>query len=173
VRPLTPPAPDAASRRTPFSPLTTHTPPRAPRGHRREAPRLCSYVESMPVRSLQPPWRPADSRGRYFRCGMAACVLAFAVFGLPACASSDRSGQPRPPGLLAEGRVVFAASCVGCHTLRGNDTQASGGDLGFGYLTQGQIESFTRIMPVHPTLSRASIAAVAKYVAAVQQSHSR
>ncbi len=63
------------------------------------------------------------------------------------------------------GRAVFQRACSGCHTLTGHDTPVAGGDLGAGRLTAAQVESFARVMPVHPRLTRAQMRAVASYVA--------
>ena len=102
---------------------------------------------------------------------IATLVLGVSALGLSACGTSTQHGRHQPSRQLVEGRKIFSADCGGCHTLTGHDTQAPGGDLGVAHLTAAQVASFARIMPVHPSLSRASILAVAAYVARMEKGH--
>jgi mono/diheme cytochrome c family protein len=65
-------------------------------------------------------------------------------------------------GPSVSGRAVFSRACANCHTLTGHDTNVDGGDLAVGRLSVREVESFTRIMPVH--LSRDELRAVSRYV---------
>ena len=76
-------------------------------------------------------------------------VLAFAFVGC--------GGKPL-------GDRVFKSRCAGCHTVTGHDTSADGGDLAIGTMSLDDVQSFARIMPVHPRLTRSEIHAVAAYV---------
>ena len=97
-------------------------------------------------------------------------MIGVFALALSACgASSSQDAKYRQARQLAIGRKVFSASCADCHTLKGHDTRAPAGDLGLGHLNERQVASFVRIMPVQPPLSRASIAAVAAYVAGAQK----
>jgi len=76
-------------------------------------------------------------------------VLAFALAGC--------GGRPL-------GKRVFETRCADCHTLTGRDAPVDGGDLALGSLSVSDVESFARIMPVRPRLTRAELHAVATYV---------
>jgi mono/diheme cytochrome c family protein len=66
-----------------------------------------------------------------------------------------------------KGRALFSQSCSGCHTLTGDDTRTTGGDLAIADLSIGDIASFIRVMPVR--LTTAQVDAVAVYVHAAEQ----
>ncbi|HEY8724905.1 MAG TPA: c-type cytochrome [Gaiellaceae bacterium] len=105
---------------------------------------------------------------------MAVLVLGVIALTLSACGTSPPQNAKDPQSRqLAAGSKIFSASCAGCHSLTGRDTHAPGGDLGLAHLNERQVASFARIMPVHPPLSRASIVAVAAYVARAQKSDTR
>jgi len=100
---------------------------------------------------------------------VAAVVLAISALGLSACGGATQQGRHQQARRPVEGRTIFSVYCARCHTLTGHDSQAPAGDLGFGRLTEDQVASFARIMPVARSLSRSNILAVAAYVARFQR----
>jgi mono/diheme cytochrome c family protein len=82
----------------------------------------------------------------------ALALTAAAVAVLAGCGGHDR----------VSGRHVFETSCAGCHA----GAHPVGGDLRDMRMSAADVASFARVMPVHPRLTAAEIAAVAAYVAA-------
>jgi hypothetical protein len=83
---------------------------------------------------------------------------SIAVLVLPGC--GGRAGAQRTT--LQRGRAVFASACANCHTAIGRDSRAPGGDLAVAKLSERDIASFVRVMPVR--LSQADVHAVSAYV---------
>ena len=65
---------------------------------------------------------------------------------------------------IVRGRHVFQSRCAGCHSADGREHRTDGGDLAAGRLSQRDLVSFTRVMPVRPALDRADTTAVAAYL---------
>lgn len=82
-------------------------------------------------------------------------------------------GASRPSAAL--GRQVFASSCSVCHGLSGAESaRKQGGDLAAFTMSEAQLESETRVMPVvHRPLSDAEVRAVSQYVLGVQRAYAR
>ena len=71
---------------------------------------------------------------------------------------------------MREGASVFATSCQGCHaTTPAAAARRHRDDISAYRFTVGQIESFARVMPVHPPVRGRRLRAVAAYVAALQR----
>ena len=66
---------------------------------------------------------------------------------------------------VARGHALFVAKCARCHTASGHESGTSGGDLVRSHLGTADLESFARVMPVKPPLTRDQAADVAAYVA--------
>jgi len=79
------------------------------------------------------------------------------------------SGPARLAADNAAGARIFKSACAGCHTLTGHDTHSDGGDLGLLPGTIAEVESFARIMPVHPRLTPTNVAIVATYIVGVER----
>jgi mono/diheme cytochrome c family protein len=71
---------------------------------------------------------------------------------------------------LRHGRLIFARSCAGCHTLAGRESGAVGGDLVNAHLSVADLASFAKVMPAPKRLSSADLLAVAEYVHSVTAS---
>jgi mono/diheme cytochrome c family protein len=105
----------------------------------------------------------------------AAAALTAAAVGCGSAATAPRPSVPVPvpaPRVLAEGKRVFAASCSVCHGLSGSESAPrQGGDLAGFRMSEAQLESETRIMPMRRRLTAAEIRAVSLYVLGVQRAH--
>jgi mono/diheme cytochrome c family protein len=103
----------------------------------------------------------------------AAAALTAAAVGCGSAATAPRPSVPAPtPRTLAQGKQVFATSCSVCHGLSGAESAPrQGGDLAGFRMSEAQIESETRIMPMRRRLTAAEIRAVSLYVLGVQRAH--
>jgi mono/diheme cytochrome c family protein len=110
-------------------------------------------------------------RSATFAC--AAAALTAAAVGCGSAATVPRPSVPAPaPRLQAEGKRVFAGSCSVCHGLSGAESAPrQGGDLAGFRMSEAQLESETRIMPMPRRLTAAEIRAVSLYVLGVQRAH--
>src|SRR5579864_7237911 len=132
--------------------------PRAPDG--------CSHAsQSVPARTASASGRSraATRSATPTTCARRASplVAGIVLVLLAGCGGGHRGAS----GQLQQGRVVFARSCAGCHTLLGHDTEAPGGDLAIAQLRVADLRSFVRVMPVN--LSSREVDAVPAYVNAV------
>ena len=111
---------------------------------------------------------PANNAAR-----RAASVAALAVL-LSGCGGS-RHASPNPARLAeySAGARIFKSACAVCHTLTGHDTRSDGGDLGLLHGTVAEVESFARIMPVHPRLTPADVANIATYIVGIERELAR
>ena len=110
---------------------------------------------------------PANNAAR-----RAASVAALAVL-LAGCGGS-RHASPSPARLAdSAGARIFKSACAVCHTLTGHDTRSDGGDLGLLHGTVAEVESFARIMPVHPRLTPADVANIATYIVDIERELAR
>jgi mono/diheme cytochrome c family protein len=101
---------------------------------------------------------------------LAILILVAAV--IAGCGGAARN-RGNPPS-LAEGAQVFASSCSGCHTLApGGGPVPSGGPLAGYRMTNSQIESFVRQMPLRRPLSARETAAVVAFVAHAQRARAK
>ena len=68
---------------------------------------------------------------------------------------------------------MFASSCSVCHGLSGTEAAGKqGGDLAAFTMTEAQIESETRVMPVvRRPLTDAQVRAVSQYILGVQRAY--
>lgn len=106
---------------------------------------------------------------------LAAAGIACLASG---CAGSERTPatrlSPSPTAAPVGGQRLFAAACSACHTLQGAGARRTqGGDLAAFRMSQAEVESFTRIMPVRPRLTAAQVRAVSHYVLSAQRAHAR
>jgi mono/diheme cytochrome c family protein len=90
-----------------------------------------------------------------------AVAVGMAVAVLAGCGGRDSPQR---------GRAVFVSSCADCHTLTGRDNGRDNGDLANPRLSVADLESFAKVMPIHPKLSQADALAVAQYVHSVSSS---
>jgi len=103
--------------------------------------------------------------GQLAIAGLAVVALLSLI---SACSSSVRThATTLAVAQLVEGRRLFAGACGACHTLTGHDTHANGGDLGLLQMTQAQMLSFARIMPI-PKMSSDKLRNIVRYVVSVE-----
>jgi mono/diheme cytochrome c family protein len=99
-----------------------------------------------------------------------ACLMLVAAL-VAGCGGGHKS---EPASSLTEGARVFASSCTGCHTLTaGSGPAPAGGPLAGYRMTNAQIESFVRQMPVRRRLSDREVRAVAAFVAHAQRAEAK
>src|SRR3954447_14002758 len=96
-------------------------------------------------------------------------LAALILVGTLAAGCGGEGKSERAPS-LAEGARVFGSSCTGCHTLTpGSRPVPPGGPLAGYRMTNSQLESFVRQMPVRRRLSEREVRAVVAYVAHAQR----
>lgn len=97
---------------------------------------------------------------------MIAVVIALATAGAGCGGTRHATG----PGVLGQGRRIFAQSCAVCHTVAGRESGSVGGDLVNAHLSIADLASFAEVMPARSRLSPTDAAAVAKYIDSVASS---
>jgi len=96
---------------------------------------------------------------------LASCALLAFV---SACSSSVRKhANAASSAQRAQGRKLYVHACAVCHTLTGHDTHAEGGDLGVLEMSEAQMVSFARIMPI-PKMTKGELRMLARYVVAAE-----
>ena len=124
---------------------------------------------SPPGRHLLTRMGPETPFVTHTRAAAAAAVAAVLLSGCGGAQSdAARLGADNPAGAR-----IFKSDCSACHTLTGHDTRSAGGDLGLLPGTVAEVESFARIMPVHPRLTPADVANIATYLVDIERELAR
>jgi len=99
-----------------------------------------------------------------------ATALAALALAVTAAGCGSASAPTPSSRATAAGRMLFAGSCGGCHSLSGHNAPSrQGGDLLGVRLRRPIALQFAREMPIRHRLTEAQLGTIVDYIAAIQR----